>query len=141
MKLDSRKRGKLYAKRCKTCRRRARAKGRAECNPCRNNRRRQADPVRTAYETLKYSAKLRGKVFTITLEYFRRFCKATDYIKGKGRSSTSYTVDRIREEIGYVPGNLQVLTNSDNVKKYFSYDWQTRTASVVTIETPKNLPF
>jgi hypothetical protein len=30
-------------------------------------------------------------------------------------------VDRIREELGYVEGNLQLLKNPDNVKKYLKW--------------------
>lgn len=127
MKQDSQKHGRRYAKRCKTCKRKPRARGRAECNPCRNTRRRSADPVRTAWENLKSNAKKRGKIFTITLGYFRRFCRRSDYMAGKGRTAESYTVDRIREDLGYVPGNLQVLKNAENVRKYryLVYDWQT----------------
>lgn len=128
-------------KRCKTCKRRPRVKHRTLCNHCRNKKYRQADLVRTAYECIKARAKRKGKEFTITLAYFRKFCYKVDYRAGLGRSAESYTVDRIKEEKGYVPGNLQKLTNAENVRKYLSYDWRTKTASVTTIVQPKNLPF
>lgn len=128
-------------KKCKTCKRRPRAPHRTQCYHCKNKRYRLADLVRTAYECIKARAKRKGREFTITLAYFRRFCYRVDYRAGLGRSADSYTVDRIKEEKGYVPGNLQKLTNSENVKKYLNYDWQTKHASVVTIKEPKNLPF
>lgn len=106
-------------------------KQRRICNHCKNKRRRDADPVRTSYENLKFNATRRGKVFTITLAYFRRFCYRTDYIAGKGRTADSYTVDRIKEWLGYIPGNIQVKTNGDNVRKYLSYVWETKEAKVI----------
>lgn len=113
------------------------------CGSCAAKRWRAADPVRYAYIDLKAHAKERGKPFTITLAYFRRFCVKTNYIAGRGRTATSYHVDRIREELGYVPGNLQVLPNAENTRKYLSYDWQTGAAFVVTVRpaTDKDLPF
>ena len=99
----------------------------------RSRKARAADPVRYSYVSLRNNAKRRGKVFTITLDYFKQFCYATDYLKGKGRTATSYTVDRIDESRGYVAGNLQVLTLTANVRKYLNYDWQTKEAQVITV--------
>ena len=99
----------------------------------RSRKARAADPVRYSYVSLRNNAKRRGKVFTITLDYFKQFCYATDYLKGKGRTATSYTVDRIDESKGYEPGNIQVLPLVVNIKKYLNYDWQTGTATVVTV--------
>jgi len=42
---------------------------------------------------------------------------------GKGITKTSFHVDRIDERRGYVPGNLQVLTNTENIKKYLQYSY------------------
>lgn len=115
------------------------------CSTCRSRQTRERDPIRASFVWLRNNAKRRGKVFTITLAYFRRFCYRTKYMKGKGRSADSYTVDRIIEELGYIPGNLQVLKNGANVRKYLNYDWQTEEARVVTVGRPKdkddNLPF
>lgn len=122
---------KASDKKCSNCKRRARAKNRTLCLPCKNKKHREKDPVATSYENLKFNAKRRGKVFTITLAYFRRFCYRTDYMKGKGRQSDSYTVDRIKEWLGYIPGNIQKMTNGDNVRKYLEYSWQTKEAKVI----------
>jgi hypothetical protein len=91
--------------------------------------------MRYAYDVLKMNAKRRKKPFTITFEYFEKFCIETNYIAGKGRSRKSYSVDRIRNELGYVPGNLRVLTLEDNARKatrktILSYDWETKFASI-----------
>jgi hypothetical protein len=104
---------------------------------------REANPVHAAYQTLKANAARRGKDFTISFSYFKWFCVKTQYIAGKGRSADSYHVDRIDEARGYVPGNLQVLTNAENVIKYLSYDWETKTGIVRKggAGKEKDLPF
>lgn len=126
---------------CVDCKRRERLKHRKRCGTCANKRWR-VDPIRASYNNLKSNAKRRKKVFTITLAYFTKFCYRTDYIAGKGRTADSYTVDRIIEELGYIPGNIQKLKNTDNVKKYLNYDWQHGVATVQTvIKETENLPF
>jgi hypothetical protein len=77
----------------------------------------EKDPVRYAYQTTKDNAKRRGKEFTISLEYFRKFCVESEYIKKKGITAKSFTIDRKDNTKGYVEGNLQVLTNGQNVIK------------------------
>lgn len=122
---------KPKAKKCIDCKRRPARNRRSRCGPCLNKHWRAADPVRAAFNSLRASAKRRGKVFEITLEYFRGFCVKTEYLKGKGISAESYHVDRIDESLGYIEGNLQVLTNAANIKKYLEYDYRTREAKVI----------
>lgn len=100
------------------------------CGTCRSRKSRLADPVKYAYHNIKNRAKQRGKVFTLTLEYFRKFCIKTEYIAGKNRSAEGYTVDRIRNEDGYTDDNIQMLIKKDNIKKYLNFDWQHRIATV-----------
>jgi hypothetical protein len=78
---------------------------------------RQENPVKYAWQNLKDNAKRRGKEFTLTLEEFEKFAVKTAYMHRKGRGRFSYTIDRIDPEKGYTPDNIQVLTNSDNVRK------------------------
>lgn len=64
----------------------------------------------------------------------------------KGRTAESYTVDRINDDLGYVPGNLQVLTNRDNVIKQrkLEYDYRTKYGRVVNVPDPltsEDFPF
>lgn len=118
--------------------------GRKHCGRCRTRKTRAADPVKASYVARKHNAKRRGKPFTITLEYFRQWCVKVNYIGYKrGRAADSYTVDCIINHLGYVPGNLQLLTNRDNVKKYIVYDYQRREVHIMTetIIAKKDLPF
>lgn len=102
------------------------------CNTCRCRKSRLKDPVRYAYNNLRNRAKQRNIVFTITLDDFRKWCKKVKYIGFAGRSSESYTIDRRHEDIGYHLDNIQVMELRNNIKKYFSYDYRTKTARVTT---------
>jgi hypothetical protein len=42
---------------------------------------------------------------------------------GRGITKYSLHVDKIVDALGYVEGNLQVLTNTDNVRKYLGYEF------------------
>lgn len=96
--------------------------GRKLCNTCRSRSAKLADPVKYAYKNLKFNARRRGILFTITLDQFREFCHRVQYIGFKGRKSESYTIDRIHNDLGYHIDNIQILTLSDNVKKYLRFD-------------------
>lgn len=93
------------------------ATGRTVCNKCRMRKWRAENVMKAAYDNLKSNAKRRGKEFKISFEYFEKFCIEEEYLMGKGRTKTSFTIDRDKDELGYVEGNLSVLENSDNVKK------------------------
>jgi hypothetical protein len=63
------------------------------------------------------NAKRRGKVFTLTLEEFEKFCQETDYIAKKGVKKKSLTIDRERNEEGYTVDNIRALPNDENARK------------------------
>ena len=109
-------------------------KNRTTCRKCRYLKEKQ-NLIAWSYRTLKSNAKRRGKAFSLTLEDFTMFCYETALLTKLGTKSTSFTVDRIKNEYGYHAGNIQVLTNADNTKKekILNYDWQTKTGTV----TPK----
>lgn len=77
-----------------------------------------------AWRALKDHAKGRksekwpnGIPFTITLGYFIRFAKQTDYLNRTGLNGHCLTVDRKNDDRGYVKGNLQPLTRAENAMK------------------------
>lgn len=94
------------------------------CSTCRSKKSRAKDPVRYAYTALKNNAKRRGIIFTITLDQFKEFCVKVDYIGHAGRSATGNTIDRRYNDLGYHIDNIKVLSRSENIKKYFYYDWR-----------------
>lgn len=87
------------------------------CNVHRNQAAKAHDLAAWSYRKHKSNAKRRGILFTISLEYFRQFAIETEVLIGAGRTATSLHVDRKIDELGYVEGNLQVLTNTENVRK------------------------
>ncbi len=106
----------------KNCRKTAAPKRRV-CYSCSVKRYKDRNPVRYAFSVMKNNAKRRGKAFEISFEYFKKFVIDTSYMAGKGITKTGLHIDRIKEELGYIEGNLQVITNTQNVKKYLSYTY------------------
>lgn len=78
---------------------------------------RAAHPLRYVWQTLKDNAKRRGKVFTLTMEEFEKFCNDSEYLDKRGREAQDLSVDRIVNDHGYEKANIQVLTMSENARK------------------------
>lgn len=125
--------------------RRAPRPSRKECDKCAYRRLKEKDPVRYAYLNLRKNAKRRKKNFDITIEEFREWCIKTDYIRGKGKKSDSYHIDRIDETKGYSIDNIQVLTNAENYRKYLDYKWggesMEYTTRIITQKPIDDVPF
>jgi hypothetical protein len=100
---------------------RVKGKKKACCDKHHYINQKEKDPVKHTFGVLKRNAKRRGKIFTITLEYFKEFLKDKPYMNEKGRFSESLHIDRDKEYLGYIPGNLTIKTNADNRKKYVEY--------------------
>ena len=96
---------------------------------------RESNPIKYSWQTLKDNSKRRGIPFSISLEYFERFCYETKYYKNKGKSGTSHSVDRIINELGYAEGNIRSIPLAENARKgnkILVYDWMTREARYIT---------
>jgi len=124
---------------CKTlyCRNKVEKKNQ-HCNTCKGKIWREKNPLKYTYNNLKNNSKRRNKEFDLTLEQFKVFCVKTDYIKGKGRTRNSYSIDRIDSEKRYNIDNIQILTVSENSRKqkYLKYDYETKEAIVETLNPP-----
>lgn len=66
---------------------------------------------------LRNRAKERGITCTLTYEQFKKFCDETNLLEFRGKTLHCLSIDRIEEHLGYVEGNLQTLTVSENSKK------------------------
>lgn len=95
-------------------------------------------PEKYAYFVLRNNAKRRGKVFTISFDEFLTFITKTKYMKKKGIEAQSLHIDRIDESKGYEPGNLQMLTNTQNIKKRLIYEWDQKKFHVIKNKTDIN---
>ncbi len=111
-------------------------KSRDYCSKHEHEVRKEKDPYLYWYGILRRNAKRRGKVFTISLEYFTSFCKETSYITLKGRKSKSMTIDRIIDELGYIEGNIQILEKGENTRKRFVDYWKHHDDDVSVKEIP-----
>ena len=94
------------------------ASSKGKCSKCLKREYRKRNPMKAAFQNLRMNATRRGKDFSLTFNQFKEFAIQTDYIAGKGRTVNSFHIDRINEDEGYHFDNIQVLTNSENVKKY-----------------------
>jgi hypothetical protein len=114
-----------------------------QCSKHRQREYRKNNPIKAAFQNLRSNASRRGKDFSLTFEQFKSFAIETDYIAGKGRTVESYHIDRIDENQGYHVWNIQVLTNSENVKKYheLKYNKDERGAPYVYWVEPLRMPF
>lgn len=75
------------------------------------------DPVGYVYDLLKCNARRRGKPFTLTMDEFRQFCLDTDYMRLRGKTGKSASIDRIDNSKGYEIGNIRILSLSENSHK------------------------
>jgi hypothetical protein len=121
---------------CSNKRCRNKAHGRIHCSTCRSRQTRQRDPIRAAFICVRQRAKRDGIPFTLTIEFFRKFCYKTKYHLKKGRGIDGYNIDRIKEgrdwESGYHEWNIRSIPKAENLRKY--YDWKRNKA--VPCETP-----
>lgn len=102
---------------CKDCNKKPKRKGGLVCHSCNIRRYAIKNPVKYAFFVLRQNAKRRGKEFNITFEYFKNFVNQTHYMDYKGKTKTSFTIDRKDNSLGYISGNCQILTLSENASK------------------------
>jgi hypothetical protein len=98
------------------------AKKRGLCHKHYAIHRRIQDPVYDRFVNFRGNALRRCKDFTITLEQFREWCQVKGYIIKRGHRGKNCTVDRIRNWEGYHIGNIQLITNMANIRKYHDVD-------------------
>jgi hypothetical protein len=105
---------------------------------------RTENPIKNAFNNLRQNAKRRGKQFDLTFEQFEAFCVKTEYMLGKGKTKDSFHIDRKEEHLGYTIGNIQVLTNTQNVKKSLEYRYNLKmefTTKIVKQNPVSDVPF
>lgn len=97
----------------KGCRKSREPKKVGLCHKHHQHRWRMKSPKRSAYSTLRDHAKARGLKFSISFDYFLGITDGLAYWSGEGVP----TIDRVKVERGYEPGNLTVISLSENVTK------------------------
>lgn len=105
------KRGKLVTEHSSTC------------TTCRCRLDRANHPARDAYRVIRDRAQRRGQIFDITFEQFMEIPRIEEYVQRRGRGIEDLHLDRVRVALGYVVGNLQVLTTAENLRKQREVDY------------------
>ena len=93
------------------------------CEKCKSRRWRANHPVAAAYHCIKDRAKRRSQLFAITLAHLEELCIGSNYPAQRGRRPNALHIDRKIPSLGYVPGNLQILTAHDNTSKRHTHDY------------------
>ena len=86
------------------------------CHKCRQAKWRRNNPLRSAFATLRDHARGRGIVFKLTFKHFRKVAIRAGYVQGLN-GAHGLSVDRRRDELGYVNGNIRIISFSANVAK------------------------
>lgn len=89
------------------------------CAKCKMRQWNERNPLARAFHNLRTHAKERGKDFSLTIDQFRAFAEKTDYMKRKGKTSLSLTVERVNDREGYHNWNISAITLRENSRKSF----------------------
>jgi hypothetical protein len=95
------------------------------CITCESRLWRANHPARSVYREIKNRAKRRGQIFDITFEQFCATPRFEEYLTHRGTGIGELHLDRKKVHRGYVPGNLQVITTAENLRKQREVDYCT----------------
>jgi hypothetical protein len=109
----TRKKGKLYTSH------------RSVCDTCACRLFRANNPAKEAYRQIKDRALRRNQIFCLTFNEFLTAIEGTEYLSRRGTGIGELHLDRKKVHLGYVPGNLQVLTTAENLRKQREVDYCT----------------
>lgn len=96
------------------------------CQTCLCRRKRERNPMRYAFETLRANVyTLRANVyrrkgrafFYLTFEEFKQYAIETDYMSKKGITKKSWSIDCKDQTMGYFIGNIRTVPATVNNKK------------------------
>ena len=90
------------------------------CNKHSRLRKIENNPYTFYLGELRRRAKRRGKTCTLTVQEFKDFCLRTGYLSSKGVNAGDSHIDRIDPDRGYENDNIQMLTNTENLKKKYA---------------------
>ncbi len=87
------------------------------CHKHRIERFKQNNPVKYCFFVVRQNAKRRGKDWELTFRQFAGFVDRTNYMKLKGKTVKSLTIDRKKNDQGYHRRNIQAITLLENSRK------------------------
>lgn len=95
----------------------------AVCITCASRLYRANNPAREAYRQIKDRAQRRHQIFDLTFAEFLEAIEGTEYLARRGRGIDELHLDREKVELGYVKGNLKVITAAENLRKQWEVDY------------------
>lgn len=95
----------------------------AVCCTCESRLKRANNPVYEIWRQIRERARSRGQIFNITLDELMAVPRFDEYVQRRGRGIEDLHLDRVKVELGYVAGNLQVLTTEQNLRKQREVDY------------------
>ena len=93
--------------------------GKRFCHKCASRVYRANNPMMYAFHNHRHHARQRGIPHTLTFSEFAELVEKSGWISGKGKTAEALSIDRIDASKGYVQGNLQVISLSENSRKRF----------------------
>lgn len=93
------------------------------CITCASRLYRANNPAREAYRQIKDRAERRNQIFNLTFDQFLEVIEGTEYLARRGRGIDELHLDREKVELGYVKGNLKVITCAENLRKQREVDY------------------
>lgn len=74
-------------------------------------------PIKFLYANRRSQAQRRGISWNWPFDDFKSFVEESNYLNMKGRRAEAMSLDRINNNLGYQPGNVQVLSFGQNAAK------------------------
>lgn len=93
------------------------------CITCQSRLYRANNPAREAYRQIRDRAFRRNQIFNLTFDEFMSEIEGTEYLARRGRGIDELHLDRKKVHLGYVPGNLKVITAAENLRKQREVDY------------------
>ncbi len=95
------------------------------CITCHCRLYRANNPAREAYRQIRDRAERRHQIFDLTFEQFCAIPRFDEYLQKRGRGIDELHLDRVKVHLGYVVGNLAVITTAENLRKQREVDYYT----------------
>lgn len=128
---------------CSSCSSRESENHRKLCSRCIYLNKKSKDLYRWSFGVHRRNARRRNIPWHLSFDEFKEFAIKFDLMVRAGRKKESLHIDRIDVNKGYVAGNIQVLSNSENIKKRYIHDYCSGSGKyILDVITPEeDLPF
>lgn len=95
----------------------------AVCPTCACRLYRANNPAKEAYRQIKDRAQRRNQIFKLSFPEFLEVIEGTEYLTRRGTGINELHLDREKVHLGYVKGNVRVITAAENLRKQREVDY------------------